>query len=93
MKRTFVFLLKLSLVMAFIGAFNTDAKPSKVDALLAKGNAKAKQPLKRAGQIDGLTFLRRASIDIIGRIPTHAEIEQFQKWPEAEDQELPQCLY
>ena len=84
MKRTFVFLLKLSLVMAFIGAFNTDAKPSKVDALLAKGNAKAKQPLKRAGQIDGLTFLRRASIDIIGRIPTHAEIEQFQKWPAAE---------
>lgn len=84
MKRTFIFLLKLSLVMAFIGAFNTDAKPSKVDALLAKGNAKAKQPLKRAGQIDGLTFLRRASIDIIGRIPTHAEIEQFQKWPAAE---------
>lgn len=84
MKRTFIFLLKLSLVMAFIGVFNTDAKPSKVDALLAKGNAKAKQPLKRAGQIDGLTFLRRASIDIIGRIPTHAEIEQFQKWPAAE---------
>jgi len=84
MKRTFIFLLKLSLVMAFIGAYKTDAKPSKVDALLAKGNAKAKQPLKRAGQIDGLTFLRRASIDIIGRIPTHAEIEQFQKWPAAE---------
>jgi len=84
MKRTFIFLLKLSLVMAFIGAFNTDAKPSKVDALLTKANAKAKQPLKRAGQIDGLTFLRRASIDIIGRIPTHAEIEQFQKWPAAE---------
>ena len=84
MKRTFIFALKFSLIVALVGAFATEAKPSKVDTLLAKENAKAKQPHKRAGQIDELAFLRRASIDLIGRIPTHAEVEQFQKWPAAE---------
>lgn len=30
--------------------------------------------------IDDLAFLRRATIDLIGRIPTIAEIREFQKW-------------
>ena len=84
MKCTFIFALKFTLIVALAGAFTIEAKPSKVDTLLTKENAKAKQPLKQAEQIDDLTFLRRVSIDIIGRIPTRAEIEQFQNWPDAE---------
>jgi hypothetical protein len=84
MKCTIIFALKFTLIVALAGAFTIEAKPSKVDTLLTKENTKAKQPLKQAEQIDDLTFLRRVSIDIIGRIPTRAEIEQFQKWPAAE---------
>ena len=84
MKRTFIFALKFTLIVALAGAFTIEAKPSKVDTLLTKENTKAKQPLKQAEQIDDLTFLRQVSIDIIGRIPTRAEIEQFQNWPDAE---------
>ena len=84
MKRTFIFGLNFFLILTFAGSFAAEAKSSKVDALLAKENAEAKQPVKRAGQIDELAFLRRASIDLIGRIPAYAEIEQFQKWPAAE---------
>ena len=64
--------------------FGAEAKPSKLDQIINARNAKAEKPLPRAGQIDDLTFLRRASIDLIGRIPTHAEILQYQKWPATE---------
>ena len=84
MKRTFILAQRFTLIVALAGAFTIEAQASKVDTLLAKENAKAKQPLKQARQVDELTFLRRVSIDIIGRIPARAEIEQFQKWPDAD---------
>ncbi len=34
--------------------------------------------------IEDLAFLRRASIDLIGRIPTNDEIDEFLGWPERE---------
>lgn len=46
---------------------------AKVDALLTNQNAKAEQPVAVAEGIDDLTFLRRASVDVIGRIPMAAE--------------------
>ena len=84
MKKTTLSLLKISLAAVFLGGFIVTAEPAKVDGLLAKRNAAAGKPLKQAGQVDDLTFLRRATIDLIGRIPTHAEILKFQKWPAAE---------
>ena len=77
-------LLKLSLAAALAGGIFVHAKPPKLDGLITEANTAAKQPPRAAGQVDDLTFLRRASIDLIGRIPTHSEILEFQKWPAAE---------
>lgn len=67
----------------FFGVIPVGAAPAKVDQLVSQKNAEAKKPLKRAGQIDDFTFLRRATVDVIGRIPTSAEVARFQKWPAA----------
>ena len=83
MKRTIFCLLKLSLAAVFCGVIPVGAAPAKVDQLVSQKNAEAKKPLKRAGRIDDLTFLRRATVDVIGRIPTSAEVARFQKWPAA----------
>ncbi len=83
MKRTIFYLLKISLAAVFCGVISVGAAPAKVDQLGSQKNAEAKKPLKRAGQIDDLTFLRRATVDVIGRIPTSAEVARFQKWPAA----------
>ena len=65
-------------------SFNSFGKPTQVDKLLASDNAKHERgPTKAARSIDDLAFLRRATVDLIGRIPTHAEIKQYQKWPMA----------
>ena len=61
--------------------FFVHAKSAKVDRLIAKQNAMAKKSIKKTEGIDDLTFLRRVSVDVIGRIPTYEEVKQFQKWP------------
>ena len=74
----------ISSLFLFITTLSVLAVPAKVDALLAKQNSKAEQPVLVAKGIDDLTFLRRASVDVIGRIPTAAEVHEFQKWPATE---------
>ena len=63
-----------------VGLF-ADVKSARIDQLLAKQNAKAENPIKKTKGIDDLTFLRRVSVDVIGRIPSYEEVKQFQKWP------------
>ena len=50
------------------------------DVLLAEneGQGVTEAP---AGVVDDLTYLRRVSVDLIGRIPTQAEIDEFRGWP------------
>lgn len=55
---------------------------SQLDKLLNEEN-KAKN-VSPAATVDDLTFLRRLSIDMIGRIPTLAEINEFEAWAPAE---------
>lgn len=55
---------------------------SEVDRLLAVENTANKAP-KAAPVVDDLSFLRRISIDLIGRIPTQAEVIDFQAQPAA----------
>ena len=76
------FFLRFFFVAVFLcSGFFAHAKSSKIDQLLAKQNAKAQDPIIKANGIDDLTFLRRVSVDVIGRIPTYEEVKQFQKWP------------
>lgn len=50
------------------------------DKVLAQENAVAKGPKAPvAGLIDDLAFLRRATVDLIGRIPAEEEIKQFER--------------
>ncbi len=54
------------------------AAPTQTDGLLAQDNKDRKTLL--GAPLNDLAFLRRAAVDIIGRIPTAAEIETYQKW-------------
>ena len=78
------FIRVLSAVSFLCAGLFAHAKSAKIDQLLAQQNAKAEKPVKKAEVIDDLTFLRRVSVDVIGRIPTYEEVKQFQKWPAKE---------
>lgn len=54
-----------------------------VDMLLASENTERGITLEPAPVVDDLTFLRRISIDLIGRIPTQAEIDEYMALPQA----------
>ena len=54
-----------------------------IDRSLAAENARNKVPAA-APQIDDLAWLRRVTVDLVGRIPTHAEILEFQGLPTGE---------
>lgn len=58
------------------------AKATPVDLVLNQENQNRKfQP---AGYVDDLAFLRRVTVDLVGRIPTEAEIQAYLKLPVAE---------
>lgn len=53
------------------------------DKLIADENA-AGTATQQAPAVDDLAFLRRASIDLTGRIPSDAEIRKYLAWPAAD---------
>ena len=57
-----------------------------LDKLLAKENAG--ETLKHAPLIEDFAFLRKVSVDLIGRIPTMDEIKDFQDWPLSERRKM-----
>jgi hypothetical protein len=50
------------------------------------GENQAKK-VQAAAKIDDLAYLRRVTIDLIGRIPSTEEIDRYQSWPAAERRE------
>lgn len=62
--------------------FDPVALATALDQRIAAENGAAK--LREAPSIDDLTFLRRISLDLTGRIPTDAEITKFLSFPVAE---------
>ena len=59
---------------------------SKVDEVLAEDNA-GKQGVVAGPVLNDLSFLRKISVDLIGRIPSDKEINRYLKWPLAERRE------
>ena len=83
MKR--IFLFSAGAALGLLVSFNALGNPTKVDRLLAADNSKHERGVtKAAAGIGDMSFLRRLSVDLIGRIPTRAEIKQYQKWPARE---------
>ena len=78
-------LLALGLAIGF-ASLHAVSPSEKLDELLSKENAD--EELKPAPLIEDLAFLRKVSVDLIGRIPTMAEVRQFQAWPLSERRKL-----
>jgi hypothetical protein len=64
--------------------FTPQASANDVDVVLQNENEAAKVELQPTPVVDDLTYLRRASVDLIGRIPTGEEIRQYMSWPASE---------
>lgn len=58
-----------------------------VDKILNQENAEHKVTIKAMPQVDDLVYLRRVSIDLIGRIPTEGEIKEYFAWPATQRRE------
>ena len=73
---------------AVLPAISAEPSPSatELDRLLAADNAGRTVAL--AAPVDDLAFLRRVTVDLVGRIPTEDEIKEFRKLPAGERREL-----
>ncbi len=54
-----------------------------LDQILNAENAKAGVQVQPAPLVDDLAYLRKVSVDLIGRIPTAGEIDEYLAWPKA----------
>jgi len=70
------------LIVTLVLAANVTVAAGDLDRILAKEN-QGKQ-LTEAKQVNDLAYLRRVTIDLIGRIPTEAEIQEFEAWPKSQ---------
>lgn len=84
----FRLLWTLPVLTAIVGtapSWSSAASPelaAELDRALNKENAGKELP--SAPAIDDLAFLRRVTVDLIGRIPTEAEIQRYLSWSAAE---------
>ena len=59
-----------------------------LDTVLAAENKDRGVTQVSVGKIDDMAYLRRVSVDLIGRIPTIAEVDEYLAWPQAKRREL-----
>ncbi len=52
-----------------------------IDSVLSAENQALGVTKSSVGLVDDMAFIRRASVDLIGRIPTLAELKQYLAWP------------
>ncbi len=72
----------LAFLVAFLFASNAFAGPTELDRAIAADNAG--KTLTAAPVIDDLAFLRRVSVDLIGRIPNTKEINEYLAWSDSD---------
>ncbi|MBL67519.1 MAG: hypothetical protein CMO74_03555 [Verrucomicrobiales bacterium] len=77
--------LFLGMALGLFASLPSNANPGQVDKLIKADNAKHERGITQtAGGINDMAFLRRVTVDLIGRIPTHKEIKQYLAWPATE---------
>ena len=77
----------LALVLAALSLNGGSAVGNEVDRMLTQENQAHQIARPPMPVVDDLTFLRRIYVDLVGRIPTEAEILEFQATPSAERRE------
>ena len=70
-----------TLLACFLALFPNLARCGELDEILTRENAERGETLAPLEAVDDLGYLRRASLDLIGRIPTQDEITEYQSWP------------
>ncbi|MEC9091393.1 MAG: DUF1553 domain-containing protein [Planctomycetota bacterium] len=78
MMRTLIF----SLVSLFFLVSTLRAQT--IDSLISSENHSLGVTQSSVGLVDDLAFIRRVSVDLIGRIPTLRELKEYQSWPVAQ---------
>jgi hypothetical protein len=68
--------------------FSLPAMSAEIDTILNHENMQLGVSARPVALTDDLSFLRRASIDFIARIPTNVEIQEFMSWPVSERRAL-----
>ena len=59
-----------------------------LDSVLVSENKSQGVTRTTVGKINDMAFIRRVSLDLIGRIPTMSEVDQYLAWPAAERRNL-----
>ena len=67
-------LVTFSLLIAMVQA-------ETIDSVLSAENQALGVTKSSVGLVDDMAFIRRASVDLIGRIPTLTELKQYLAWP------------
>ena len=79
--REFIFSILLLALVGFLPSSVFGG--SSIDKFLAQDN-QGKEGLVDAPMLDDLGFLRKVTIDLIGRIPSRKELDRYLKWPATE---------
>jgi hypothetical protein len=67
--------------------FSLSAVAAELDAILGQENKQLGVAAQPVPLTDDLSFLRRASVDFIARIPTNDEIQEYMGWPASQRRE------
>jgi hypothetical protein len=78
--RSLPFSLAMVLVLGSLGSFT---QAGEMDKVLDQENKQLGVKYQNGPAVDDLSYLRRVTVDIIGRIPTNDEINEFLAMPEA----------
>ena len=84
--RRIVLVLPILAVANFL--MTAPSRGSEADLLLNAENKQQNITQKPMPVVDDWVFIRRIYVDLVGRIPTNEEINEFRAWPAAERREL-----
>ena len=78
----------LLLSLAALTFLTINTKAETIDTVLSSENSALGVTRSSVGLVDDMAFIRRASVDLIGRIPTLEELTEYQAWPAESRREM-----